>query len=33
LTGMGKFKGKVILLLDIEQILSGEEKVLINEIK
>jgi purine-binding chemotaxis protein CheW len=33
LTGMGKVKGKVILLLEIEQILSGEEKALINEIK
>jgi purine-binding chemotaxis protein CheW len=33
LTGMGKVKGKVILLLDIEQVLSNEEKVQLNEIK
>lgn len=33
LTGMGKVKGKVVLLLDIEQILSSAEKVQLNEIK
>jgi purine-binding chemotaxis protein CheW len=33
LTGMGKVKGKVVLLLDIDQVLNSEEKVLVNEIK
>jgi purine-binding chemotaxis protein CheW len=33
LTGMGKVKGKVVLLLDIEQVLNNEEKVQLNEIK
>lgn len=33
LTGMGKVKGKVVLLLDIEQVLNSEEKVQLNEIK
>lgn len=33
LTGMGKVKGKVVLLLDIDRILSNEEIVQINEIK
>lgn len=33
LTGMGKVKGKVILLLEIEKILSGQELTLLKEIK
>ncbi len=33
LTGMGKVKGKVVLLLDIEQVLNSEEKVQLSEIK
>lgn len=33
LIGMGKVKGKVILLLDIEQVLSSEELVLLKGIK
>ena len=33
LTGMGKVKGKVILLLEIEEVLSSEELVLLKEIK
>jgi purine-binding chemotaxis protein CheW len=33
LTGMGKVKGKVVLLLDIDQVLDRDEKVLMNEIK
>lgn len=33
LTGMGKVKGKVVLLLDIDQVLSSEEKVQLNEVK
>lgn len=33
LTGLGKVKGKVILLLDIEQVLGSEERVQINEIR
>ena len=33
LTGMGKVKGKVVLLLDIEQVLNSEEKVQMSEIK
>ena len=33
LTGMGKVKGKVILMLDIEQVLNSEEMVLLKEIK
>lgn len=33
LTGMGKVKGKVVLLLDIEQVLNNEEKAQLNEIK
>jgi purine-binding chemotaxis protein CheW len=32
LTGMGKVKGKVVLLLDIEKVLSNEEKVQLSEI-
>ena len=33
LTGMGKVKGKVILLLEIEQVLTSEELVLLKGIK
>lgn len=33
LTGMGKVKGKVILLLEIEQILSSEEMILLKDVK
>lgn len=33
LTGMGKVRGKVILLLEIERILNQEETKLLNEIK
>lgn len=33
LIGMGKVKGKVILLLDIEQVLTDEELVLLKEMK
>lgn len=33
LTGMGKVKGKVVLLLDIERVLDREEKVQIGEIE
>jgi purine-binding chemotaxis protein CheW len=33
LTGMGKVKGKVVLLLDIDQVLNSEEKVQISDIK
>lgn len=33
LTGMGKVKGKVILLLEIEQVLNSEEMVLLKEMK
>jgi purine-binding chemotaxis protein CheW len=33
LIGMGKVKGKVILLLDIERVLTGEELVLLKGIK
>jgi len=33
LTGMGKVKGKVILLLDIETILDNEELAILKEIK
>lgn len=32
LIGLGKVKGKVILLLDIEQVLNSEEKVQISEV-
>lgn len=33
LTGMGKVKGKVILLLDIEKILDGEEIAVLKDMK
>ena len=33
LTGMGKVKGKVILLLDIEQVLNSDEKAQLSEIR
>ena len=33
LTGMGKVKGKVILLLDIEKVLNSDEKAQLNEIR
>jgi Chemotaxis signal transduction protein len=33
LTGMGKVKGKVILLLEIEQILSSDEMILLKDVK
>jgi len=33
LTGLGKVKERVILLLDIEQILSSEESILLKEMK
>lgn len=33
ITGMGKVKGKVVILLDIEQVLSREEFAMLKEIK
>lgn len=33
LVGLGKVKGKVITILDIEKVLEGEELMLLNEIK
>ena len=33
LTGMGKVKGKVILLIDIERIMDNQELTILNEIK
>lgn len=33
LTGLGKVKGKVVLLLDIEKVLSSDEMVLMKNIK